>query len=69
MIFKKLHAGQRVCCTCAHYQQHYYRGKKQYREVYCGHCTGAKFKTRKARKPDQTCEFWTPIPSEKEETK
>lgn len=58
MTFQKLHAGQQVCCTCTHYQQHYYRAKKQYREVYCGHCIKPRLKQRK---PDQTCQLWTPI--------
>ena len=61
MIFKRLHAGQQVCCTCAHYQQHYHRGKGRYYEVYCGHCMKARTKTRK---PDQTCELWAPVHSD-----
>lgn len=69
MIFQKLYAGQQVCCNCAHYQQHYYRGKKQYREVYCGHCMESRVKARKTRRPDQTCELWTPKASAEKEEK
>ncbi len=57
MSFQSCYAGKQVCCTCAHYQQHYYRTKKQYREVYCGHCMRSRLKTRK---PSQTCQLWTP---------
>lgn len=55
MTYRELYAGQQVCCTCVHYQQHYYRGKKQYHEVYRGHCMVPRVKTRK---PDQSCKFW-----------
>lgn len=52
---RELYAGKQVCCTCAHYHQHYCRGSKGYVEVDCGHCTAVYVKTRK---PDQSCERW-----------
>lgn len=61
MAYQKLYAGQQVCCTCVHYQQHYCRGKKRYYEVYYGHCIKVRLKTRR---PDQTCELWEPINSD-----
>lgn len=60
MLYRELYAGQRVCCTCARFQQHYYRGKKRYHEVHCGHCMLFR---AKPRKPDQTCQRWKPLPS------
>lgn len=60
MTFKELYTGRQVCCTCVHYQQHYYREKRKYYEVFCGHCRAPKLKIRK---PSQTCGLWTPIVS------
>ncbi len=59
---RELFAGKQVCCTCAHYHQHYGRGPRGYFEVHCGHCTALLVKTRK---PDQTCKQW----KERKETK
>ncbi len=55
MKYRELYAGKQVCCTCAHYYQHYSRGSRGYYEVHCGRCTALSVKTRK---PDHTCEHW-----------
>ena len=59
--YQEVYAGERVCCTCAHYHQHYGRGKKSYYILFCGHCT---FPRAKSRAPDQTCIHWKTIEEE-----
>ncbi len=64
--YDNIYAGERVCCTCAHYYQHYRKGKKGYFEVNCGHCV---FPRLKGRRPDQSCEHWEEKPHTDEESK
>lgn len=58
--YEELYAGERVCCTCAHFVQHYRRdvqnGEEGYRPIGCGHC----LKRRPKRYPPETpaCEGW-----------
>ena len=61
--FSEIYEGQKVCCTCAHYAQHYRKSNRGYSPVDCGHCS---FPRVKNRKPDQTCEYWKPIGENKE---
>ncbi len=58
--YEELYAGEQVCCTCAHFVQHYRRdvrdGEEGYRPIGCGHC----LKRRPKRYPPETpaCEGW-----------
>lgn len=59
--YQKVYAGEKVCCTCGHYIQHYGRKKKRYYILFCGHCFFPRVKTRR---PDHTCEHWKAIGKE-----
>lgn len=56
-LYQKEYAGQKVCCTCVHFCQHYSYGEspKRYRLVFAGHCIYPRIKFRR---PDQSCERW-----------
>ena len=44
------------CKTCAHYRQHYTLDQRKIFQVYCGHCTYQKIKTKR---PDaKACEHY-----------
>jgi len=50
--------GQKVCCTCKHFRQHYLLFRGEYYPAWCGHCTLVR---AKHRNPGQKgCENWTP---------
>lgn len=59
---EEIYEGQKVCCTCAYFVQHYRKyiraldGKESYSPVGCGHC----LKRRPKRYPPETpgCERW-----------
>ena len=59
--FQKFYAGEKVCCTCRHYIQHYGRGKRKYYILSFGHCI---FPRVKSRAPEQTCGHWAAIKEE-----
>ena len=61
--YPEAYEGQEVCCTCAHYRQHYGYDKKWdiVRAMFYGHCV---FSRIKHRRPDQTCDHWAPIEEE-----
>ena len=61
--FSEIYEGKKVCCTCAHYTQHYRKDLWGYSAVHCGHCSFPRVKTRK---PNQTCGHWKPIEDENE---
>ena len=39
---------QHFCKTCTHFIQHYRKAKKNYYELYCGHCIQARVKRKTA---------------------
>ena len=59
--YQKVYTGEKVCCTCRHYVQHYGQGKRTYYILACGHCIFPRIKTRA---PEQTCEHWASIKEE-----
>ena len=49
------------CKTCAHYRQHYTFDQRKIFQVYCGHCTYRKVKTK--RPDSKACENYLPAES------
>ena len=50
---------QRTCRTCIYYRQHYSLNQRQIFQVYCGHCTNQRTKTK--RPDSKACENYTQV--------
>ena len=51
---------EKFCKTCVYFIQHYRKSKKNYYEVYCGHCTHLRVKKKTA--DTKSCTHYNEIP-------